>query len=454
IRDTKITSVDLSKVPYLWNFAFSGSLTSLDLSMLPYLWGLYGMNVTITELDISHNTDLIQLYFEGNSLLTKLYVWWEGGRSNIPVQFTDFKVDNSVQLIGKNVAPDPVLSLLPAGVDPDSRIVECTVTPEQFRSLFTDAGFYAELRSITAQVYKMFRDDYDFIVYLPDVSETNRPSSDLRFAGINYTLSNSVQGLGRSLSSESAQWGSAGKLQSVIYLTGGYNAIGQGPILHELTHRWANSCCPTYGYNGDNYDTHWGISNAGGLLGGFKYIRTVEQNSGGVAGKTLYQASISSDKNPDGSFVRGFELGGYPNNSLPFSDIELYLMGMKSAQDLRNNNFRLDTYTGNSYDGNIVGQGYFWSTGLTSYTIDDLIVRNGQRVPDAANAQKSFRILTVLISQEGQSVHHYTEVVNDVKWLTGPAGSSIGTYQGLYNFREATGGAGTLVSDGIKNSLK
>lgn len=76
----------------------------------------------------------------------------------------------------------------------------------------------------------------------------------------------------------------------------------------------------------------WGFSNAGGQLGGAKYMRIVKENCGGIIGKIRYQGSMEPDLNENGSFkYGGFGLNTNGGNSLPYSDIELYIMGMKST---------------------------------------------------------------------------------------------------------------------------
>jgi len=413
------------------------------------LWLFYGRNSQLKELDISNNRQLIQLDFQ-NASLTDLSVWWEGGTTSVPRQFTEFIIPNQTQLKTKIVPPVHKFSFLDAGTDPDNRILECRITPEQYRQLTVFDGFYGELKYITASIYDMFNDDFDFIFYLLDKPFSNEIVDGLGFVGMNMLIRNTVQGIGADLF-EDFSWGSDSKLKSAIYYPF-YHAISNGPTLHELCHNWANYICPTFSPWGDDSNSHWGISNAGGQLGGFRHVRTVEQNSGGVPGKTLYQASYYPDKNPDGSFKSGFGWNANGGNTPPYSDIELYLMGLKSAQDLRAANFKLDVYTGISIDDNAYDNGYFWATGITSYTIDDLIAANGPRIPDFATSQKSFKALTVVLTEENATTHHYNDIIKDLAWFSGTAADN--TYPDLNNFRKATGGLGELVTSGVKNSIK
>jgi hypothetical protein len=197
------------------------------------------------------------------------------------------------------------------------------------------------------------------------------------------------------------------------------------------------------------------VSNAGGQLGGFKYVRVVEENSGGVAGRTKYQASMYDNTNRlDGSFIYG-GFGDYANggNSIPYSDIELYLMGFVSAEELREKNFRLDIYSGNDYDESF-DDGYFYSKKVTSYTIDDIIELNGQRVPNSGASQKQFKVLTVILTEAGEE-SRFSEIIKNIRWFSGPQDdNSYPEYRSIYNFSKATGGVGSLVASDIKSSLK
>jgi hypothetical protein len=358
------------------------------------------------------------------------------------------------------------LHLLDNTIDPKSILVEYTASAEQYaRLLSSDYGFSADMVEITNTIYEKFEDDFDFIFYVLNEPESEEIIDRLGFYGVNMRVSNAVKGVGLSIGSSAENWGSAGKLKSVMYLP--YNtAMSGGPTLHELAHNWAAFVVPTYGPNPDSptfdeirYDGHWGISNAGGQLGGFTEARVIEENSGSEQGKTLYQARyLPKEPRPGTIYPYGnFGLNANGGNSLPYSDIELYLMGMKSAEELSAANFTLDVYSGNSIEveGDYpFGEGYFWSTTKTTYSINDIINYAGPRVPDANASQKEFKVLTVVLTQEGQGEDYYAEIIKDMSWLAG--GMEDNTYpgRGIYNFQQATYGVGSLVVDGVKNSLK
>jgi len=352
------------------------------------------------------------------------------------------------------------LHLLPDDLDSESTVVSATITSDQWANLPAIWGDL--LVSISNRIYEKFNDDFDFLFFVLDRINWDYADS-LGFYGINTMVSNDVTGLGLNTYSNASAWGSGGKLKSAMFLPS-TQMITYGPFLHELCHNWGAYICSINASGSPSYDFggHWGVSNAGGQLGGFKYVRVVEENSGGVLGKTLYQASMYPDVNPDGSFIKPWDgYGGNTiangGNSVPYSDIELYLMGMKSAQELRDANFHLDIYSGIDYDldGNFSSdKGYFYSTAKTSYTIDDIIALNGERIPDAAASQKQFKALTVVITEEDSIPRFAYDAIGNLQWFSGYQGCDPLLSLSLYNFSEATNGIGSLITTDVKNSLK
>ena len=339
--------------------------------------------------------------------------------------------------------------------EPTGSLLEIKVTANQWDRLISYEPFLSELMSISNRVYSKFNDDFDFIFFVLNMPFDNTIVNDrLGFYGMRIAVNNHVQGLGMDVYDDSHFWGSTGKLKSAMFFPY-HDAIVAGPALHEFAHNWAAFICPTYAPDDSRYDGHWGVSNADGQLGGFKYIRVMEENCGGIAGKTLYQASRYPETNPDGSFVYGgFGINANGGNGLPYSDIELYLMGMKSAQELRDANFHLDIYSGNDYNfgGDFsFDNGYFYSTTKISYTIDDIIALNGERVPDFSASQKQFKVLTVALTLDTAVENYCNEIIQNINWFAGEIGDT--TYPWLYNFSQATNNVGSLITDDVKNSL-
>jgi hypothetical protein len=324
--------------------------------------------------------------------------------------------------------------------------IEARLDATQWTNVTSKSGYSQVLRQISSNVYAKFNDDFDFIFFVLNSSDKNTMVNALGFYGVNVRVSNSVKGLGLSVGSSASSYGSAGELKSLMYFP--YDeAIKWGPSLHEVAHNWAANIFPTYYLDNTRCYSHWGVSNAGGQLGGFKHIREVSTSDG----VTEYQASMYPATNSDGSFKNG-GFGEYANggNGIPYSDIELYLIGMIGADELPKD-FSLDIYTGLSYDENTVDDGYFKATGFDSYTIDQIISEKGARVPNAKDSQKSFKVLTIILSDSRDTAAstRYDEIVGGVKWFAGDT-----EIRGLYNFKQATRNIGSLEVNGIINSLK
>jgi len=102
------------------------------------------------------------------------------------------------------------------------------------------------------ELYSVLKDDFDFVIFV--LNNTNYPTN--MPTGEYNPVKNDTKGIGLSLFDNTASYGSAGKLQGVYFLY--KNNIDQGPILHEMTHRWANWIVP------QTYAGHW--DNVNGIL--------------------------------------------------------------------------------------------------------------------------------------------------------------------------------------------
>ncbi|MCL1946038.1 MAG: hypothetical protein FWF51_02645 [Chitinivibrionia bacterium] len=337
--------------------------------------------------------------------------------------------------------------LLDKTVDPTSSVVKVAINSQQLEKLLTKdydnaddkraLVFEKELWNITKnKIYSKFNDDFDYIFYVLNGTNTGQ----LRFEGrkmsvrIDYENTSLYTRKGN-VADYYEEWGSDNKLKSVFYFPR-YDAIKDGPSLHEFAHHWGAEIC-------EDTPGHWGASSAGGQLGGFKYVRKI--------GEEKYQGSMNA------TFTDGFGRDGYRKNAYPYSDIELYLMGFKSAQDLRDANFKLDVYLNNGSAPSVSNDGTFSANKINSYTIDDLMKSfdGKERDPNFLESPKTFKILTVFLSptdDEGQTIFdsRANKVVEDVVWF----GEKTAYAGGYYNFYQATGGVGSIDVSGIKNSVK
>jgi hypothetical protein len=102
------------------------------------------------------------------------------------------------------------------------------------------------------EIYPVLKDEFDFIVVV--MNNKDLPA-DMPYGEYQH-IKNDVQGIGLDLFDHTAEYGSAGKLQGIYFLY--KNNIDNGPVLHEMFHRWGNWAVP------QNYGGHW--DNVKGIL--------------------------------------------------------------------------------------------------------------------------------------------------------------------------------------------
>jgi subtilisin-like proprotein convertase family protein len=306
--------------------------------------------------------------------------------------------------------------------------VASIVSPTLFSTTADGAGG-AEMREVTKRVYQHFKDDFDFIFVA-----SNRSDSPTGQAGVHFSVSNSVGGIGKSIFSNNAAYGSTAKLQSVLHLAT-RDGMVSGPTLHEVMHRWGNSI--TNFFPGIVNDPgHWGISSVGGTLGGYQ-AGTREL----VAGNT-YKAKSPRTANFD---------EWYPNanggNGVRYSSLELYLMGMidKSAvTDV------MEVANDAVFDYNT---GQFTATGFTTVTMAQITGASpgyGDRSPTSATAQKVFRSLLVVLTDVPLTNPQWSLADETVEIFSRTSATGI---SGLHNFWSATNGIGSMNMGNLASSL-
>lgn len=263
------------------------------------------------------------------------------------------------------------------------------------------------LKRLSQQVYAQYRDEADFLLL---VANRRVIPPETRIAGYEYRVQNGVQGIGAAHFNAGAQFGGTRRLQGILYFPRWY-AFWRSPFLHEFAHQWANDALPT------TEPGHFGFCGAGSQLGGFSSLNPL---GGGV-----YQG-LNRNGRPFGTASNG-------DNSVPYSDLELYLMGFLSAPEVR----PFQCAVNPQWVG--LARGLFRAQRLNTVTIQDIIRRNGPRVPDATTSPKTFRILAVLVS-EGPPAP--SEVRLAEQQLQGITAQDNG--DSTYTFWEATRGRGRL----------
>ncbi len=321
---------------------------------------------------------------------------------------------------------------------PGQRIASLEMSAAEYADWKSADGFSDDVKreDIVKELYNTFTDAFDFIFLVLD--ETNTPSA-IDYSGKLIPVSNAATGLGLSPFNAAGAYGSGGKLKAVMALTKRTH-IQNGPALHELMHAWGNFGIPTAAFDPtgpgccggavDDFEPHWGFTggNTKGQLGGFR------QGS--------LQTAVGG--NPNRYKVESFGQIANGGNTVPYSEMELYLMGMIPVAEVT----PFDVFRGvSAFDPNT-----YEFTAATRVRYDAARIESelGKRSPASTLSQRSFRLLIVVISgaplteAEGSGLDADAERFGRI----GDEGTEF------YNFWEATGGRGTLETGNLNGTLK
>jgi hypothetical protein len=268
------------------------------------------------------------------------------------------------------------------------------------------------LSSITERVYQAFAGDpFDFIVVFNTITTGD---------GIPRSLGvrNDIDGINLGSYDSTAAYGSAGRLQQVVYQN---NSVVGLEVNHEIGHRWGaflndaalNLSIPT-GF-------HWGTSNHVGQMGNGPYL--LEDTNGD------YLVT-----NAEGSehFI-----------SNTFSSLELYLMGLVGPDEVAPLRFVTDPNVAVSFGSTVP------AASTRAVAIDDIVDVYGERSPASSFSQNAFTAAFVVVSDQQLSAPEYTLSTVIARYY---AGTSMGGQRtgGLFeasdppSFSASTGFRATL----------
>ena len=264
-------------------------------------------------------------------------------------------------------------------------------------------------------IYSHFNDEFDFLFLSTNIQHYN---TDINYLGLFRQIKNSTGGLGglnnwAKIFDDSDLYGSDGKLQGIVHFPyiHGINQVG----LHEIMHHWANYILET-GETG-----HWGYTNIGGQLGGWKPNTLEKLNDGNYkTSGPLYTSWTGRSTN---------------KNLLPYSNFELYLMGLIGADEVGH-----DIKIARDFNWVDSSNGTFEASSIETITMDEIIAKNGKREPSYLTSQKDFTAMNVVISEQPLTRQEWISVDRSIFnfQLKGDDG-----YPG-YNFWEATQGKATM----------
>jgi len=324
----------------------------------------------------------------------------------------------------------------PITIHPNQRVVSLLMTPGEYSAWVTNDEYTnnsTKRQALTKDIYKKFEDKFDFIFLV--LNEATQPAN-LNYAGQLIRTANSVTGIGPYINVENFDglYGSAGRLKSVMALTA-KDYLLYGPSLHELMHNWGNYLINTKGWNGSaeyNAVPHWGYMGGStkGQLGGFQQS-TLQTNVGGI----LNKYSV-------GSF--GWNANG--GNSVPYTDLELYLMGMIPITSVANFN----VFSGISQAALVGSNIEFTASTKTTYDNNKILAdAGGARNPSSVNSQKDYRLLVVVLTATPLTEAQWS-VFDDQSEKFGRTSSFD---PNIFNFWAATKGIGTMQTGNLSDAI-
>lgn len=314
----------------------------------------------------------------------------------------------------------------------NKRVASLLMSSEEYETWKTNDEFNNKVirEALFQDIYQKFDDNFDFIflVLNEDERPTNLPYGQL------IQVSNDELGLGMGAFDNSSNYGSAGKLEAVMHLTR-RDYLRAGPSLHELMHNWGNFGIPTESTPAPGKDLksfpyipHWGFTGGStkGQLGGFEQSTLVENG-----GNSYTVGTFGPNAN-----------GG---NSIPYNELELYLMGMTDISSVSNFDVFSDitelTINASTFD--------FTASTRTTYTPASLEALLGTRSPSFATSQKDFTALVIVLTDTPLTKEQW-DLVDDSSEKFGRPSSD---FSSVYNFWEATNGLGTLETGNLEEKI-
>ena len=298
---------------------------------------------------------------------------------------------------------------------------------ENVAALWTNFGNSPPLQDYAARFYEHFNDEFDFLIFFPNVDLNNLVPGSINGAFFS-NVKNDVRGIGLSIFSDNSSFGSAGKLQGAIFHNYDDPSSFRGLLLHELMHRWGNFVVPITSSPGG---PHWGFNTSGGYLDGYDISNMIDHGAGEFSAPNLFVRKPKKQYSPIELYLAGF----IPPEEVP--DFQTAEDG-KSLRDERGDPV---------YDDN--GYRMFTASGFKTHTIEDIIAEHGPRVPDHPQAQKDFRAAVILLTSEDYPAtrERLERLSDDVFWFSHAGKDESGPPAA--NFYEATGGRGTITMEGL-----
>ena len=261
--------------------------------------------------------------------------------------------------------------------------------------------------------YSVMPDAFDFTLLMPGM-QMLKPNGFAENTPYDVLVTNDVQNIGLDIMDNSALFGSAGHLKSMIYHSMGLLAIFD----HEVLHTWGAGFGNSLGLL--EYDVnqgHWNdMSDTAGQMGAFYF------SPGGDIGRFAY--------NGDGTWHL------VSNSDVPpYAPLELYLMGLIPPEEVP------PVHILQSPD--LSDPEHITAASYQTITIEQIMAaEGGPRIPSADEAQTDFS-LAFIVSQDDPyddaAYAFFSLLAYDLMSLDPPH-----SYGNLAPFHWATGGLATL----------
>ena len=435
LYDNSLTGSIPPEIGKLWQLnqlnLSDNSLTGSIPAELGNLVWLTSLNFRNNELagtipsHLSKLTNLTYLSFSNNSFALPKPGWMSSSNIETLYSYNAFNRDIDSDGIDDEIDFDPTtpakirlvtkqptysISILGSG-----RVVNW-VSKSRFEK--KQIEFFSEMEAHTSTIYSYFKDSFDFMMFA-----FNRDSylEEIGYAAQFFEVEQDVKGIGRT-SRRNGAFGSQGKLTGAIEFIKRDGLTRSG--LHEVMHNWGNEAeKSSLPISSELSSGHWGYRNIGGQLGGWLpgSLETLENG--------LYRAK---SPNPE----RGYGLwGGANNDYIPYSQFELYLMGMIPPSEIGYDIKRaIDFEWADQFNGT------FKASSIETLTIEEFIETEGPRQPSYVDSQKAFRGMYVVISDRPLTLEEWRtadKAVRDFEYQGDNGGRND-------NFWEATNGKGTF----------
>ncbi len=224
------------------------------------------MMISKTDLTQSEIVDLSNdmNYFDNTSENYGNFAWATGSRASLTLDnLTNSLKDNSTTSYTYNNRDYKILD--------NGSFVSVLISDSEYSNWDNGSinyiSTFSNRTSFFEDVYKIFNDDFDFVIILHN--NASLPST-FSYYGLHISVSSSIKGISKTNTTYdySADYGSSGKLKFVIHIP--YNGLRSGPTLHEISHHWGNYILDSQFTNQQSAGSHWGFSSACCQLGGFE----------------------------------------------------------------------------------------------------------------------------------------------------------------------------------------